>query len=70
MLPGEGATNGRVEYSNSRVADMYLGSQIVTGVAILEQSKDQFPGARCHVCSGCDALGGLYVLFETWPHVI
>jgi hypothetical protein len=52
MLPGEGVADGRIESSNSRVADMCLGSHFMTGVAILEQSKDGLLGGRGHVCWG------------------
>jgi hypothetical protein len=52
MWPGEGVTDGGIESSDSRVAEMCLGSHFVTGVAILEQSKDKLAGVRCHVCWG------------------
>ena len=37
-------TNGRVEYYDSRVADMCLWSHFMTGETILEQSKDGLLG--------------------------
>lgn len=52
MLPGEGVTDGRIDPSDSRVAEMCLGSNLVTGIAILEQSKDMLLGVRPHVCWG------------------
>ena len=52
MLPGEGVADGGIEPSDSRVAEMCLGSHFVTGIAILEQSKDKLLGVRLHVCWG------------------
>jgi hypothetical protein len=34
MLPGEGVIDGGVESSDCRVADMCLGNDFMTGVAI------------------------------------
>ena len=40
MVPGESVTDGGIESSDSRVADMCFVSHLMTGIAILEQSKD------------------------------
>ena len=52
MLSGEGVTDGRIDPPDSRVAEMCLGGHFVTGVAILEESKDKLLGVRPHVCWG------------------
>ena len=51
-VPGEGVADGGIESYDSRVAEMCLGSHFVTGVAILEQSKDKLAGVQWHVCWG------------------
>ena len=52
MVPGESVTDGSIESSDSRVADMCFVSHLMTGIAILEQSKGKLPGVQCHVCWG------------------
>ena len=64
MLSGEGVTDCEIEYSNSRIAEVCLGSQFVTGVAILEQREHKLAGVRWHVVGSGDGLDGLCILFE------
>jgi len=45
------------------VADMYLGSHFMTGVAILEQSNDSLVGDSGHVCLGGDDANGSYICY-------
>ena len=51
-VPGEGVADGGVHSSDSRVAERCLGSHLMTGIAILEQSKDGLSGGSRHVCWG------------------
>jgi len=46
-----------------RVADMCLGSHLMSGVAILEQSEDSLVGDSGHVCWGGDDAGGTYICY-------
>jgi len=59
----EGVTDGKVESLHCRVVEMFLGSHFMTGVAILEQSKDSLVGDSGHVCWGGDAANGSYLCY-------
>ena len=54
-------TVDKMEFSDSRVPDMHLGSHTITGATIMEQSKDFLLRDGQQIFEGCDDPGKSYI---------